>query len=246
MRSTKPRPERDRARSGIDSENLTGSYVEIDPPSTQPDSPDGFIYIVGAVTRIIGWFSCPGRVPWTPAVALNLLTKAGRLGKFRGSLLDGHGPDGTSRVLRPSDWDDIQFGLNQACLLVAGQNVGLHGVLIPTHDFDYWLEEGPAEKLHLSESTAVQSDQAKPEAPGRTAKPPKELREWFEVLERSYPQLSLSELTAALKQKPGRQTYPREILRALLRSPDGQPRPRGKKRGKSDDEHDRRIRQFAG
>ena len=123
MRSTKPRPEHDRARAGTDSENLTGSYVEIDPPSTQPDSPDGFIYIVRAVTRIIEWFSCPGRVSWTPAVALNLLTKAGRLGEFRGSLLDGHGPNGT-RILRPSDWDDIQFGLNQACLLVAGQECG--------------------------------------------------------------------------------------------------------------------------
>jgi hypothetical protein len=33
--------------------------------------------------------------------------------------------------------------------------VGLHGVLIPAHDFDYWLEEGPAAKLveSLSEST---------------------------------------------------------------------------------------------
>jgi hypothetical protein len=247
MRSTKPRPEHDRARAGTDSENLTGSYVEIDPPSTQPDSPDGFIYIVRAVTRIIEWFSCPGRVSWTPAVALNLLTKAGRLGEFRGSLLDGHGPNGT-RILRPSDWDDIQFGLNQACLLVAGQRIGLHGVLLPAHDFDYWLEEGPAEKLRtsLSESTAVQSDQAKPEAPGRTAEPPKELREWFEDLERSYPQLSLSELTAALKQKPGRQTYSRKILSALLKSPDGQPRRRGKKPGKSDGEHDHRMRQFAG
>lgn len=159
MRSTKPR----------------GSYVEIDPPSTQPDSPDGLIYIVWAVTRIIGWFSCPGRVPWTPAVALNLLTKAGRLGEFRGARFDGRHNKRENRRLKPSDWDDIQFGApGQACLLVAGQNVGLHGVLIPAHDFDYWLEEGPAEKLvaSLSESTAGPQDAAARAQPAKKTRGP--------------------------------------------------------------------------
>ena len=114
---------------------------------TQPDSPQGVIYLDWAVTRIMGRFSCP------PGFALNLLKKAMRLGELT-ARFDGHN---ANRDLGPHDWDNVKFdpdkyakevreGLPQASLLIGRQSMGPHAMFIPEHDFVYWLEEGPAAK----------------------------------------------------------------------------------------------------
>jgi hypothetical protein len=74
--------------------------------------------------------------------------------------------------------------------------------------------------------------------------PSGEMRAWYEVWLRDHPGASDTEVDVALPAKFKDERFTREMLRNLI-NPDKVPRRRGRKPGKTEEEHHRRMRQIA-
>ena len=79
---------------------------------------------------------------------------------------------------------------------------------------------------------------------GPSHNPSDEMKAWYAVWQSDHPQASDTEVEFALPAKFKDERFTREMLRNLV-NPDKVPRKRGKKPGKTDKEHVRRMRQTA-
>jgi hypothetical protein len=218
------------------------------PPSWLTDSPpepapSGFLYIdhaVDAAQQSLGWSE--GRAG---AAVIDAFVSGEVATRRRYSKLSRSSHKHFDREnWRGARLDVEAFRRNQqGGVVVLGREDHLHRFLVRATDFDTWLESRAGGQTQ--EVVQTNSDQGSvPLTRYRTVDAPliDNLQAWFAEWSAQNPQHSEAETMEAAKAEFRGERITRRMIRHLRGTPDGNPRPRGKKPGKSHAEHDRRMR----
>jgi hypothetical protein len=216
------------------------------PPPTQAEAtPSGFLHIDAAVDSV------QQRLGWSQGRASTALLDAfisGEIATRRRK--PARHPAGPHEHFDRENWRgarlDVEAFRRQQSggVVVLGHEHHLHRFLVHAADFDAWLrrQAGGSGAQEVGLTAPGPRDVRQTDHPGTDAPLIDKLPGWFSEWAAKHPEHSEAETAEAAKKKFPGERITRQMIRDLLKPPDGNPRRRGRKPGKSYAEHALRMR----